>query len=59
MFIVVTTQEAIQAFAHPALDLLTGEIIELAAEPAPVQLELFTEPVRLPREALDEEGMRA
>lgn len=41
MFIVITSQEATQAFAHPALDLLTGEIIELEAELAPAQLELF------------------
>lgn len=40
-FAVIITQEALQAFIHPGLDLQTGEIIELAAEPAPVQLELF------------------
>ncbi|WP_332820460.1 hypothetical protein [Pseudomonas sp.] len=38
---VVITQEAVQGFIRPALDLQTGEIIELATELAPVQLELF------------------
>lgn len=40
-FVVIITQEALQAFIHPGLDLQTGEIIELEAESAPVQLELF------------------
>jgi hypothetical protein len=39
--IVIIPQEALQAFTRPGLNLLTGEIIELAAEPAPVQLDLF------------------
>lgn len=42
MVIVVVSQEALQAFIKPGLDLQTGEIVELSpqAEPAPEQLEL-------------------
>jgi len=47
-FVIILAEEALQVFTHPALDLLTGEIIELETEPAPVQLELF--------EPLDGEG---
>lgn len=43
MPIVVITQESLQAFTHPGLDLQTGKIIELEAEPAPAQMELFRE----------------
>lgn len=41
--IFVISQEALQAFTKPGLDLQTGQIIELypAAESVPVQLELF------------------
>jgi hypothetical protein len=41
MTIFIIPDETLPAFTHPALDLATGELIELAAEPAPVQLELF------------------
>lgn len=47
MFVIIT-QDTLKGFAHPALDLMTGEIIELAAEPGPVQLELFTARPSLP-----------
>jgi hypothetical protein len=46
--LVVIVRETLQAFTRPGLDLQTGEIIELEAEPAPVQLELF---------ATDRQGM--
>lgn len=41
-FVVVVSQDALQAFRKPGLDLQTGEIIELSrrAEPDQVQLEL-------------------
>lgn len=51
MIVVIISQVALQGFIHPGLDLKTGEIIELEAEPAPIQLELF--------EPLDGEGTRA
>lgn len=42
-FVVIISQETLQAFTRPGLDLQTGQIIELypVEEPAPVQLELF------------------
>lgn len=40
-FVVIISQVALQAFTHPAIDLASGQLVELEAEPAPVQLELF------------------
>lgn len=42
-FVVIIPEETLQAFTHPAIDLTSGQLVELEAEPAPVQLELFTE----------------
>lgn len=39
--IIVISQEDLLPFTRPALDLQTWELIELDAEPVPVQLELF------------------
>lgn len=50
MTIYIVPGEALRGFTRPAIDLATGEIIDLEAEPAPVQLELF--------EPLDGEGTR-
>lgn len=36
----VVTHDALAAFARPAIDLRTGELVELAVEIEPVQLEL-------------------
>ncbi|MHA6232724.1 hypothetical protein [Pseudomonas fluorescens group sp. PF-69] len=45
--IIVVTQEDLQGFSKPGLDLETGLIIELdPAEPVPVQLELLSTDVR-------------
>lgn len=43
--IVVIPAEVLEAYTHPALDLLTGQIVELLPDPAPVvvQLELDLE----------------
>lgn len=40
--IVVIPAEILEAYTHPALDLVTGQIVELAP-PEQVQLELFQE----------------
>lgn len=46
MTIYIIPEETLQSFTHPALDLQTGQLIELEAEPVPIQLDLFTEPSR-------------
>lgn len=38
--IIVVSRDALAAFARPAIDLRTGEIVELPAEVEPVQLEI-------------------
>lgn len=40
MPVVVIPADLLAAYTHPALDLLTGQIIELAPNPEPAQLEL-------------------
>ncbi|WP_129932326.1 MULTISPECIES: hypothetical protein [unclassified Pseudomonas] len=46
--IIVIDQQNLQAFTHPGIDLDTGLVIELdpLADPAPVQLELFSADVQ-------------
>lgn len=39
--LVIIPEQNLRGFIHPAIDLATGAIIELEAEPVPVQLELF------------------
>ncbi|MWV11172.1 hypothetical protein F3I62_03595 [Pseudomonas sp. R-28-1W-6] len=39
MLIAIVPGEALRGFTHPAIDLTTGQLIEL--EPAPEQLDLF------------------
>ncbi|MBI3144479.1 MAG: hypothetical protein HYZ18_04270 [Pseudogulbenkiania sp.] len=41
MVIVVVSQEALQALTRPGLDLLTGQLVELAPAEEAVQLDLF------------------
>lgn len=40
MTVVVIPQEILEAYTHPALDLTTGQLVELAPPTEQVQLEL-------------------
>jgi hypothetical protein len=39
-FVVIIPEETLRSFIHPALDLQTGQLVELDTEPVPEQLDL-------------------